>query len=103
MRGRSRVFLGYLVLSNLSDAAFFFLNSITMHSSLCIVKKKHPRMVLFCCKIEDGQGNTCLTRSCIQVYAPGTCDVCSLLALARASGPREWQRQPRLAGRASRR
>jgi hypothetical protein len=61
MRGRSWVFLGCFVPPNLSDAAFLFAKNDTTNGSYCIVRKKHPRMVLFCCKIEDGCVDTRLT------------------------------------------
>jgi len=87
MRGRLRVFLGCFVRPNLSDAAFLFAKVATTGNSYCIVSKKHPRMVLFCCKIEDGCVDTRLTGYRVRVYALGTSDGCVFLAPASAREP----------------
>jgi hypothetical protein len=85
MRGRLRVPLGYFVRPNLSDAAFVCIKAATTSGSCCIGKKKRPRMVLFCCKIEDGYADIRLTGCRVRVYAPSTSVVCLPLALASAS------------------
>jgi hypothetical protein len=97
MRGRLRVALGCFVLSNLSDAAFVCAKYATTCGSCYIAKKKHPRMVLFCCKIEDGCVDTRLTGCRVGVYAPSTRVVCLPLASARdkRAAPTESLRQPR--------
>jgi hypothetical protein len=87
MRGRSWVFLGCFVLSNLSDAAFLFAKAATMSGSYCILGKSIPRMVLFCCKIEDGCVDTRLTGYRVRGDAPSRSDGRVPLAPASARRP----------------